>query len=67
MGGRQHNRNIFSYETLVHAISGAAGGVVAMAMFFPLDTVRSRLQLEEDRKSKSTLATIRDLVEKEGL
>ncbi|XP_006565370.2 peroxisomal membrane protein PMP34 [Apis mellifera] len=66
MGGRQHNRNIFSYETLVHAISGAAGGVVAMAMFFPLDTVRSRLQLEEDRKSKSTLATIRDLVEKEG-
>ncbi|XP_033366893.1 peroxisomal membrane protein PMP34 isoform X2 [Bombus vosnesenskii] len=66
MGGGERNRSIFSYETLVHAISGAAGGVVAMTIFFPLDTVRSRLQLEEDRESKSTLATIRDLAAKEG-
>ncbi|XP_017754402.1 PREDICTED: peroxisomal membrane protein PMP34 [Eufriesea mexicana] len=66
MSGGGNNRSLFSYETLVHAISGAAGGVVAMAAFFPLDTVRSRLQLEEDRESKSTLATIRDLVAKEG-
>ncbi|XP_076386287.1 peroxisomal membrane protein PMP34 isoform X3 [Megachile rotundata] len=43
------------------------GSVVAMATFFPLDTVRSRLQLEEDHRSKSTLATIRELVEKEGI
>ncbi|XP_012237402.1 peroxisomal membrane protein PMP34 isoform X2 [Bombus impatiens] len=66
MSGGERNRSIFSYETLVHAISGAAGGVVAMTIFFPLDTVRSRLQLEEDRESKSTLATIRDLAAKEG-
>ncbi|XP_043587414.1 peroxisomal membrane protein PMP34 [Bombus pyrosoma] len=66
MGGGEHNRSIFSYETLVHAISGAAGGVVAMTIFFPLDTVRSRLQLEEHRESKGTLATIRDLAAKEG-
>ncbi|XP_024947450.1 peroxisomal membrane protein PMP34 isoform X2 [Cephus cinctus] len=39
-----NNRNLLTYETLVHAISGAAGSVVAMATFFPLDTVRSRLQ-----------------------
>ncbi|XP_050593325.1 peroxisomal membrane protein PMP34 [Bombus affinis] len=67
MGGGERNRSIFSYKTLVHAISGAAGGVVAMTIFFPLDTVRSRLQLEEDRESKNTLATIRDLAAKEGL
>lgn len=66
MSGGERNRSIFSYETLVHAISGAAGGVVAMTIFFPLDTVRSRLQLEEDRESKSTLATIRELAAKEG-
>lgn len=59
-------KGIFNYETLVHAVSGAAGSIVAMATFFPLDTVRSRLQLEEDRESKNTLATIRDLVAKEG-
>ena len=38
-----------------------------MATFFPLDTVRSRLQLEEDRESKSTFATIRELIDKEGV
>ncbi|XP_034940641.1 peroxisomal membrane protein PMP34 [Chelonus insularis] len=58
--------NIFTYETLVHAISGAAGSVVAMATLFPLDTVRSRLQLEEGRQSKNTLAIIYELVSKEG-
>jgi solute carrier family 25 (peroxisomal adenine nucleotide transporter), member 17 len=61
-----HSRSIFTYNTLVHAISGAAGSVVAMAAFYPLDTVRSRLQLEEGRQSKNTLATIRELVAKEG-
>ncbi|XP_076246374.1 peroxisomal Membrane Protein 34 [Calliopsis andreniformis] len=66
MGGGGNNGSIFSYETLVHAISGAAGSVVAMATFFPLDTVRSRLQLEENRVSKNTLATIRELAAKEG-
>ncbi|XP_012523130.1 peroxisomal membrane protein PMP34 [Monomorium pharaonis] len=66
MSGGGYNRNIFTYDTLVHAISGAAGSVVAMATFYPLDTVRSRLQLEEGRQSKNTLATLRDLVAKEG-
>ncbi|XP_012223433.1 peroxisomal membrane protein PMP34 [Linepithema humile] len=66
MGGSGHNRSLFTYDTLVHAISGAAGSVVAMAAFYPLDTVRSRLQLEEGRQSKNTLATIRELIAKEG-
>jgi len=66
MGGSGHNRNIFTYDTLVHAISGAAGSVVAMAAFYPLDTVRSRLQLEEGRQSKNILTIIRELVAKEG-
>ncbi|XP_011698556.1 PREDICTED: peroxisomal membrane protein PMP34 [Wasmannia auropunctata] len=65
-GGGHNGRNILTYDTLVHAISGAAGSVVAMAAFYPLDTVRSRLQLEEGRQSKGTLATIRELVAKEG-
>ncbi|KOC60633.1 Peroxisomal membrane protein PMP34 [Habropoda laboriosa] len=66
MGDGADSKGIFNYETLVHALSGAAGSVVAMATFFPLDTVRSRLQLEETRESKNTLATIRDLIAKEG-
>lgn len=39
----------------------------AMSVFYPLDTVRSRLQLEDGRKAKNTLATMRDLVREEGI
>ncbi|XP_011169843.1 peroxisomal membrane protein PMP34 [Solenopsis invicta] len=66
MTGGAHNRSIFTYDTLVHAISGAAGSVIAMAAFYPLETVRSRLQLEEGRQSKNTLAIMRELIAKEG-
>ncbi|XP_043496626.1 peroxisomal membrane protein PMP34 isoform X1 [Polistes fuscatus] len=66
MGGNDAGRSIFTYDTLVHALSGAAGSVIAMATFFPLDTVRSRLQLEENREAKNTLTMIRELTLKEG-
>lgn len=66
MGEDVYAGRLFSYETLVHAISGAAGSVAAMATFFPLDTVRSRLQLEDDRKSQFAVAIMQDLVAKEG-
>nr|KAF7437672.1 hypothetical protein H0235_000063 [Vespula pensylvanica] len=66
MGGNNTGRSIFTYDSLVHALSGAAGSVIAMATFFPLDTVRSRLQLEENREAKNTLAMIRELTSKEG-
>lgn len=38
-----------------------------MSVFYPLDTVRSRLQLEEGRKAKNTLATMKDLAQEEGV
>lgn len=38
-----------------------------MSVFYPLDTVRSRLQLEDGRESKNTLATMKDLVQEEGV
>lgn len=58
--------NLFTYDTLVHAVAGAAGSTVAMTVFFPLDTARSRLQVEEHRESKNTLALLRELVRDEG-
>ncbi|XP_033212675.1 peroxisomal membrane protein PMP34 [Belonocnema kinseyi] len=60
------SNSLFTYETLIHAVSGACGSVVAMATFFPLDTVRSRIQLEEGREAKHTFAIIQELVSKEG-
>lgn len=59
---------VFSYLSWVHAASGATASVIAMSAFYPLDTVRSRLQLEEPerRKALSTWAILRQLVAEEG-
>nr|XP_046270572.1 peroxisomal membrane protein PMP34 [Scatophagus argus] len=59
--------SVFSYESLVHAVSGAAGSVTAMTVFFPLDTARLRLQVDENRKARSTPAILAEIVKEEGL
>ncbi|KAL9701785.1 hypothetical protein quinque_005226 [Culex quinquefasciatus] len=59
---------VFSYLSWVHAVSGATGSVIAMSAFYPLDTVRSRLQLEEPerRKALSTWEVLKQLIAEEG-
>lgn len=57
---------VFSYESLVHAVSGAMGGVTAMTVFFPLDTARLRLQVDDNRKAKLTPAILAEIVKEEG-
>lgn len=61
-------KQVFSYQSWVHAVSGSAGSVIAMSAFYPLDTVRSRLQLEspERRKALSTWRVLRNLIDEEG-
>ncbi|XP_071375030.1 peroxisomal membrane protein PMP34 isoform X1 [Centroberyx affinis] len=58
---------VFSYESLVHAVAGAVGSVTAMTVFFPLDSARLRLQVDEKRKAKSTPAILAEIVKEEGL
>lgn len=58
---------VFSYESLVHAVSGAMGSVTAMTVFFPLDTARLRLQVDENRVAKSTPAILAEIIKEEGL
>lgn len=58
---------LLSYETLVHAVAGAVGSVTAMTVFFPLDTAKSRLQVDEKRKSKSTPIILAEIAKEEGL
>lgn len=38
-----------------------------MTVFYPLDTVRTRLQVEDHRKAKDTLSMIQELVQEEGV
>ncbi|XP_056379691.1 peroxisomal membrane protein PMP34 [Hyla sarda] len=59
--------SILSYENLVHAVSGAVGSMTAMTVFYPLDTARLRLQVDEERKSRSTPAVLMEIMKEEGL
>ncbi|XP_025920807.1 peroxisomal membrane protein PMP34 isoform X8 [Apteryx rowi] len=59
--------SIASYESLVHAVSGAVGSMTAMTVFFPLDTARLRLQVDEKRKAKTTPAVLLEIIKEEGL
>ncbi|KAK1799427.1 hypothetical protein P4O66_007663 [Electrophorus voltai] len=58
---------LLSYETLVHAVAGAMGSMTAMTVFFPLDTARIRLQVDENRKSKSTPVILAEIAKEEGI
>ncbi|CAH3169280.1 unnamed protein product [Porites evermanni] len=58
---------LFSYRNFVHALAGAVGSVTAMTVFFPLDTARTRLQVDDKRKVKNTAYVLRDIFQEEGL
>ncbi|KAI5645366.1 mitochondrial carrier protein domain-containing protein [Phthorimaea operculella] len=59
--------SLFTYETLVHALAGSAGSVVGMTAFYPLDTLRSRQQMEDSKKLEgSTFEVLIKLAREEG-
>jgi len=59
--------SLLSYDTLVHAASGAVGSGTAACITMPLTTTFTRLQLEDKRKSTGPLQTMIQLVRDEGL
>ncbi|XP_067935657.1 peroxisomal membrane protein PMP34-like [Watersipora subatra] len=60
-------RDVLSYNSLVHAVAGATGGFTAMTVFYPLDTVRVILQVDDEAKAKSMIQLIREIFEKQGI
>lgn len=58
---------LFTYETLTHAVAGSVASMTAMSVFYPLDTVRSRLQLEHKREAEDTLKMLQKLAQEEGV
>lgn len=56
--------SVFSYNALVHAIAGTAGGSSAMSLFYPLDMIRTTLQVSS---GDSAIDKIIKLIEDEGL
>lgn len=56
-----------SYENFVHAISGLTGGVTAISAFYPLNNVRSRMQLDDSIKSGNMISVTKQIVDKYGV
>ena len=59
-------QNVFSYSNFVHAFAGAVGSAVSMVIFFPLDTARTRLQIDDKRQAKHSPIVIAEIVKEEG-
>ncbi|XP_023027418.1 peroxisomal Membrane Protein 34 [Leptinotarsa decemlineata] len=61
-------RNIFNYESLVHATAGATGSIFAMTSVYPLDMIKFRKQLEDKEViGKTTFEAIIHLLKNEGI
>lgn len=60
-------RKVLTQKNLVHAFAGAIGGITSLSIFFPLDTARTRLQIDEKRKAKTTWKVLYDIAQEEGL
>ncbi len=44
---------LFSYNSLVHAVSGMVGGASAITVFYPLNVLRTRLQVSESKEVRA--------------
>jgi len=56
-----------SNDQLIHAAAGAAGGVVAMTLTYPLIFLSTRAAVDIKREDKSTFQAVADVIQSEGL
>ncbi|CAE7179517.1 unnamed protein product [Rhizoctonia solani] len=54
-------------DQLTHAMAGAAGGVVAMTLTYPLIFLSTRAAVEIKKADKSTYEAVMDIIQTEGL
>ncbi|GAA5915601.1 hypothetical protein JCM8208_001216 [Rhodotorula glutinis] len=53
-------------DSAVHAISGAAGGCIAMAVTYPLVNLSTRSQVEAKTKRESTRSAVLKVIQRDG-
>ncbi|KXN90252.1 Peroxisomal membrane protein PMP47B [Leucoagaricus sp. SymC.cos] len=58
---------IIMNDSAIHAIAGAAGGIVAMTATYPLIFLSTRAAVETKNESKSTFEAIVDIIKREGV
>ncbi|KAH8723541.1 mitochondrial carrier domain-containing protein [Phaeosphaeriaceae sp. PMI808] len=54
-------------DNVAHALAGAGGGLLSMALTYPLITLSTRAQIESKRAQSSTLDAARRIIKREGV
>ncbi|KAF1917803.1 mitochondrial carrier domain-containing protein [Ampelomyces quisqualis] len=54
-------------DNVAHALAGAGGGLLSMALTYPLITLSTRAQVESQRAQSSTLDAARRIIKREGV
>ncbi|KAL2350461.1 peroxisomal membrane protein PMP47B [Cryomyces antarcticus] len=54
-------------DNVAHALAGAGGGLLSMALTYPLITLSTRAQVESKKAQSSTLDAARRIVQREGI
>jgi len=54
-------------DNVAHALAGAGGGLLSMALTYPLITLSTRAQVESKRAQLSTLDAARRIIKREGV
>jgi len=54
-------------DNVAHALAGAGGGLLSMALTYPLITLSTRAQVESKKADTNTLQAIKRIVDREGL
>ncbi|KAF2471445.1 mitochondrial carrier [Lindgomyces ingoldianus] len=54
-------------DNVAHALAGAGGGLLSMALTYPLITLSTRAQVESKRAQSSTLNAARRIIKREGI
>ena len=54
-------------DNVAHALAGAGGGLLSMALTYPLITLSTRAQVESKRAQLSTLDAARRIIKREGM
>ncbi|RKP02509.1 hypothetical protein CXG81DRAFT_29504 [Caulochytrium protostelioides] len=54
-------------DNLVHAVAGAGGGIVSMALTYPLITVSTRTQVDKSAQKASQVKTFQRILAEEGV
>ncbi|KAI6715557.1 hypothetical protein JHW43_001910 [Diplocarpon mali] len=54
-------------DNVAHALSGAGGGILSMALTYPLITLSTRAQVESKRADSDFLDAVKRIVQREGI